>query len=202
MTRIEIGRLLRAATAGFVVGCRVSQIEAPSFGALVRVPLEGDYQVYGLLHDIHVDDDGLVRQLVTAEGIDPGGDRRQPPEPQRAAGDERAGGGLPAGRAHLAPAAAAPAAQPGCDLPVRAGSHPRSSPAPGALAISATSCAPSTCRWASCWRRTSSKLPRPTPRRATRQWVEQATQELITLLRDDYQTLMAVLGALGDVKLT
>ena len=60
--------MLRAATAGFVVGCRVSQLEAPSFGALVRVPLEGDSQVYGLLHDIHVDDDGLVRQLVTAEG--------------------------------------------------------------------------------------------------------------------------------------
>ena len=31
------------------------------------------------------------------------------------------------------------------------------------------------------------------------QWVEQATQELITLLRDDYPTLMSVLGALGEV---
>jgi hypothetical protein len=30
-------------------------------------------------------------------------------------------------------------------------------------------------------------------------WVEQATQELITLLRDDYPTLMSVLGALGEV---
>jgi hypothetical protein len=30
-------------------------------------------------------------------------------------------------------------------------------------------------------------------------WVEQATQELITLLRDDYPTLMSVLGALGDI---
>lgn len=67
---IEIGRLLRAGTTGFVVGCRVNQLEAPSFGALVRVPLEAGYQIYGLIHDIHIDDDGLVQQLVTAEGID------------------------------------------------------------------------------------------------------------------------------------
>lgn len=70
MTIFEIGRLLRASTTGFVVGCRVSQLEAPSFGALVRVPLQDDYQIYGLIYDIHIDDDGLVRQLVTAEGID------------------------------------------------------------------------------------------------------------------------------------
>jgi hypothetical protein len=30
------------------------------------------------------------------------------------------------------------------------------------------------------------------------EWSHEATQELITLLRDDYPTLMAVLGALGD----
>ena len=70
MTTIEIGRLLRAGTTGFVVGCRVSQLDAPSFGALLRVPVEDNYQIYGLIHDIHIDDDGLVRQLVTAEGID------------------------------------------------------------------------------------------------------------------------------------
>lgn len=70
MSKIEIGRLLRAGTSGFVVGCRVSQLESPSFGALVRVPLEAGYQVYGLIHNIHVDDDGLVRQLVTTENVD------------------------------------------------------------------------------------------------------------------------------------
>jgi hypothetical protein len=68
--QIEIGRLLRAGISGFVFGCRVSQVDAPSFGALVRVPLEHDYQIYGLIHDIHIDDDGLVQQLVTAENID------------------------------------------------------------------------------------------------------------------------------------
>ena len=70
MTTIEIGRMLRAGTSGFVVGCRVSQLNLPSFGALVSVPLEDGYQIYGLIHDIHIDDDGLVRQLVTADGVD------------------------------------------------------------------------------------------------------------------------------------
>jgi len=70
MKSIQIGRLLRAGTTGFIVGCRVNQLEAPAFGALVRVPLEPAYQIFGLIHDIRIDDDGLVRQLVTAEGID------------------------------------------------------------------------------------------------------------------------------------
>jgi hypothetical protein len=69
MTQIEIGRLLRAGTTGFIAGCRVSQLSVPAFGALVRAPLEDSYQVYGLIHDIHIDDDGLVRQLVTADNV-------------------------------------------------------------------------------------------------------------------------------------
>ncbi len=70
MSGIEIGRLLRSGTTGFVAGCRVKQLDAPGFGALVRVPLGEGYQVYGLIYDIHIDDDGLVRQLVTAERVD------------------------------------------------------------------------------------------------------------------------------------
>ncbi len=69
MTQIEIGRLLRAGTTGFIAGCRVSQLTVPAFGSLVRAPLGEGYQVYGLIHDIHIDDDGLVRQLVTAEHV-------------------------------------------------------------------------------------------------------------------------------------
>jgi len=67
---IEIGRLLRAGTPGFVVGCRVSQLDSPIYGGLVRVPLGNGYQVFGLIYDIHIDDDGIVRQLVTANDID------------------------------------------------------------------------------------------------------------------------------------
>lgn len=72
---LEIGRLLRASTTGFVLGCRVSYLESSLFGSLVRAPLGADasgvdYQVYGIVHDVHIDDDGIVRQLVTAENVD------------------------------------------------------------------------------------------------------------------------------------
>lgn len=69
MSEIQIGRLLRAATHGCVMGCRVSQLDAPQFGGLVRIPLAGGDQVYGIIHDIHIDDDGLVRQLVNTPNV-------------------------------------------------------------------------------------------------------------------------------------
>lgn len=70
MNGLEIGRLLRSGISGFIVGCRVNQLESPAFGSMVRIPLQDGYQIYGLIHDIHIDDDGLVRQLVSAESID------------------------------------------------------------------------------------------------------------------------------------
>lgn len=70
MTTYEIGRLLRAGTSGFVAGCRVSMPEMPAFGSLVRVPLDAGYNIYGLIYDIHIDDDGLVRQLAAADQVD------------------------------------------------------------------------------------------------------------------------------------
>jgi hypothetical protein len=70
MTEIKIGRLLRSSTDAFVVGCQVSQIDAPAFGGLIRIPLGDGNQIYGLIHDIRVDDDDLVRQLVTTENVD------------------------------------------------------------------------------------------------------------------------------------
>jgi hypothetical protein len=70
MTHIRIGRLLRSSTPKFVVGCQVKQLDSPGFGSLVRVPVDENYQIYGLIYDIRIDDDGLVRQLVTTEGID------------------------------------------------------------------------------------------------------------------------------------
>ena len=70
MTHIRIGRLLRSSTPKFVVGCQVKQLDSPGFGSLVRVPVDDNYQIYGLIYDIRIEDDGLVRQLVTTEGID------------------------------------------------------------------------------------------------------------------------------------
>lgn len=69
MTSIAIGRLLRANTASCVMGCQVSPQEAPAFGQMVRIPLEGGSQIFGLVHEIHIDDDGLVRQLAGSTNL-------------------------------------------------------------------------------------------------------------------------------------
>ncbi len=63
-------RLLRAGIAGFVAGCRVADIEDSAFGALVKVKLDDSTHAYGLVYDIHIDDDGLVQQLVTSDTVD------------------------------------------------------------------------------------------------------------------------------------
>lgn len=66
-----IGHVLRASTAGFSVGTRVNQIGAPAFGMIVKAEsrLEDRGTVYGVLYDIHIDDDPLVRQLVLADAV-------------------------------------------------------------------------------------------------------------------------------------
>jgi hypothetical protein len=69
MSEIEIGRLLRSDTSGFVFGCRLDQIDAPGFGVMVKVPIEDNYQIFGLIYDIHIEDDGLVRQLITSDAM-------------------------------------------------------------------------------------------------------------------------------------
>jgi hypothetical protein len=197
-TRIEIGRLLRAGTTGFVVGCRVSQVEAPSFGALVSVPQNGDYEIYGLVHDIHIDDDGLVRQLVTAEGVQDGViadnrvNRNVPLEISVLAVGYRQGTEL----FHLLP------------------------PRPPLSLDQIFLCGPAEiCRFTRTGRfgyfrhvLRAQELPVGELLAAHIQqtqaahlqagdqtWAAAATQELITLLRDDYPTLMAVLSALRDV---
>ena len=73
MTDKIMGHLLRSDTAGCVFGCRVSEVDAPVFGGMIRVPIEAEvsYQIYGLIYDISIEDDGLVRQLVTAGRVTP-----------------------------------------------------------------------------------------------------------------------------------
>lgn len=64
----EIGRVLRASSAGFAIGCRVSQLSLPSFGGLVKAqPADERETVFGVIYDMHIDDDPLVRRLVLAE---------------------------------------------------------------------------------------------------------------------------------------
>src|SRR3990172_430552 len=197
MTQIEIGRLLRAGTTGFIAGCRVNQLEAPAFGALVRAPLEADYQVYGLIHDIHIDDDGLVRQLVTAENVSDevmrdNRERRIVPVEMSvlAVGYEQNGRIF-----HLLP--------------------PRP---PLSLDVIYQCDHSDLARFTSVGRfgyfrhiLRSQDVPIGEVLAAHLQqaekahgvnsaaWKENAVKELITLLRDDYPTLMSVLGALGEV---
>ena len=65
---IEIGRVLRASTTGFAVGSRVNQLTAPGFGSLVKAqPAEAREAIFGLIYDINIDDDQLIRRLVMVE---------------------------------------------------------------------------------------------------------------------------------------
>ncbi len=195
--QIEIGRLLRAGTTGFVAGCRVNQLDAPAFGALIRAPLSDNYQVYGLIHDIHIDDDGLVRQLVTADNVSAevmkdNRERRIVPVEMSvlAVGYEQDGK-----IHHLLP--------------------PRP---PLSLDVIYLCDDKDLVRFTSAGRfgyfrhiLQNKDIPVGEVLAAHLQqashahgrddaaWKEKATQELIALLRDDYPTLMSVLGALGEV---
>ena len=193
--QIEIGRLLRAGTTGFIAGCRVNQLDAPAFGALIRAPLSNTYQVYGLIHDIHIDDDGLVRQLVTADNVSDevmkdNRERRIVPVEMSvlAVGYEQDGR-----IHHLLPP------RPPLSLDViylcedkdmvrftekfgyfRHILNGKDVPVGEVLAAHILQ---------------AGKARGVDGGR----WIESATQEVITLLRDDYPTLMSVLGALADI---
>lgn len=68
MENQEFGRVLRASTQGFAIGCRVSQLETPAFGSLVKAqPVDTREAIYGLIYNMLIDDDPLVRRLVLAE---------------------------------------------------------------------------------------------------------------------------------------
>lgn len=202
MRAIQIGRLLRASTSGFVAGCRVANFEAdaPSLGALVRAPLGDSAQLYGLIYDIHIDDDGLVRQLVTAEGVD-----------EAAIADNRQNRTVPVEISVLAA---------GCQqdgqiyhlLPPRP---------PLSLDVVTLCDDDELCRFTSVGRfgyfrhiLRGSDLPageilaahiqqaqRAHAAKGNPAWATAASQEIITLLRDDYSTLMSVLSALSDINL-
>jgi hypothetical protein len=66
----EVGYLLRSNISGFVAGSPVIDQETPRFGGLVKAPL-GENLIYGIVYDIAIVDDGLVRQWVTAPKVDP-----------------------------------------------------------------------------------------------------------------------------------
>lgn len=65
-----VGRVLRATTGSFAVGCRqlISEQDrlVPEFGALVRADVRNGTAIYGLIYNVAIEDDAFVRQLVAA----------------------------------------------------------------------------------------------------------------------------------------
>ncbi len=61
---INVGRIIRSSLTRFAVGCPDLQSEprVPVFGSLVKVPV-GDTEIYGLIHDVRMEDDLYVRQM-------------------------------------------------------------------------------------------------------------------------------------------
>jgi hypothetical protein len=199
---IAIGRLLSASTATCVVGCRVDQAGAPSFGSLVRIPLLDGIHVYGLIFDIRIEDDGLVRQLVTAPHVQP-----------EVFDDNRINRSVPVefavlhvgyeqnGRiSHLLPP------RPPLSLDeifpcasvetVRFTAWGRFGYFRHVLRSAATSGVPAGELLAAHVQQAASAHAET----GDGDWRGRAVPELITLLRDDYPTLMSVLGALADVE--
>jgi hypothetical protein len=196
---IEIGRLLRASVVEYVVGCHVSQIEVPAIGALVRAPLDAQDTIFGMIYDIHVDDDGLVRQLVTAGELDENViadnrvNRNVPLEMSVLCVGHRRGERI----SHLLPP------RPPLSLDVIYlcdDDELRRFTASGRFGY---------------FRHILRRIDLPIDeilaahlgmasqahaKSGDRSWTQAANLELITLLRDDYPTLMRVLGAIADIE--
>jgi hypothetical protein len=65
---IQVGRVLRAETRGFAIGCRVMQPDIPAFGSFVQVEGQTSGEIiYGLIYDVRVEDDPFVRQFIGAD---------------------------------------------------------------------------------------------------------------------------------------
>ncbi|MCX7683341.1 MAG: hypothetical protein N2508_15475 [Anaerolineae bacterium] len=64
---LRVGRVLRASTRGFTIGCAVMQPDIPAFGSFVRADGTAPRSaIYGLIYDVSVEDDPFVRQFISA----------------------------------------------------------------------------------------------------------------------------------------
>ncbi len=66
---LAVGRIIRSSTTRFAVGCQVLRPQVPAFGSLVKVPALGGDQIFGLIHDVRMEDDPFVRQMAVTEGV-------------------------------------------------------------------------------------------------------------------------------------
>lgn len=199
MQKKLIGKLLRANATRVVAGCNASDLINPSLGGLTRIPIEDDLDIYGLICDISILDDGLVRQIVSGINI-----------PAEYTADNRFNRNLPVEINiltigyqkndqifHLLPPRP-PLSLDAiylCDdnelIRFTSGGHfsyfrhvLRAMDLPiGEILAAHMQFAQSAYA-----------------RAGNENWFIEASKELITLLRDDYPTLMNVLGALTDIK--
>ena len=64
---LRVGRVLRASTRGFVIGCVVLRPNMPAFGSLVRADARPpEVSVYGLIYDVRLEDDAFMRHFIGA----------------------------------------------------------------------------------------------------------------------------------------
>ncbi|RJQ42002.1 MAG: hypothetical protein C4545_05770 [Anaerolineaceae bacterium] len=70
MNEIRIGYVLNADTLGCTAGCPTSQTSNPEFGEMVKIPAQNDHIIYGIITNVHILDDGLIRQLATTNPIE------------------------------------------------------------------------------------------------------------------------------------
>jgi hypothetical protein len=199
MKSFEIGKLLRAGTTGFVFGCRINQLEAPSFAALVSADLGNNTRVFGIITDIHIDDDGLVRQLVTTENTAPEViadnrvNRNIPVEISVLAVGHEQNGVI----SHFLP----PRPPLSLDTVFLCGDEEITAFTSlvrfGYLRHILNNKVLPTAELIACHIKQAQSAHVNT---GTPDWIQQASQELITLLRDDYPLLMNVLGAIADIE--
>ena len=198
-TSIPIGKLLRAENSQFVAGCRVRELETPALGALVKVTLEDQSEIYGLITNILINDDSLVRQLVSGVSI-----------PTEYTADNRYNRNLPV-EIHVLTVGYAQNGHISHRLPPRP---------PLSLDVLHLCNTTELCQFTSLndqayLRHILRLLDQPVEEllaahlrqaKAVHEasndstWYPQACQKLITLLRDDYQRLTAVLDVLTDLE--
>jgi hypothetical protein len=58
-----VGKVISASNARFAVGCRLMRSQVPTFGALVKADAENEITIAGLIRDVQLLDDPLVRQV-------------------------------------------------------------------------------------------------------------------------------------------
>ncbi len=196
---IPIGKLLRAENSNFVAGCRVSELDTPAFGALVKVSLEDKSEIYGLITNILINDDNLVRQLVSGVSI-----------PTEYVADNRYNRNLPV-EIHVLTVGYAQNEQISHRLPPRP---------PLSLDVLQLCDDEELCRFTSLndqayLRHILRLIDQPVEellaahlRQAKKchdarnepEWYQGACQKIITLLRDDYQRLTSVLDVLTELE--